>query len=276
MADVVWIDGELVPTAEATVSVLDHGLTAGDGVFETIKVYDDVPVAARRHLARLRSSAAVMALAVPWSDAELRGAVVAVATQVSRLQARVRITVTGGVGPPGLMRGGPPTVIITAGHLAAAEPSVAVCTVPWPRNERSPLAGVKTTSYAESVHALAYAHAQSADNREAIFANTAGRLCEGTTSNVFVATGGQLFTPPLGAGCLAGVTRALVMEVVAVVEEDLPLAVLETADEIFLTSTTRDVQPVHQVDDRRLVIPGPLTAAAQQAYRELLARDLDP
>ncbi|MDQ2650826.1 MAG: aminotransferase class IV, partial [Actinomycetota bacterium] len=151
-------------------------------------------------------------------------------------------------------------------------PSTAVVTVPWTRNERSAVAGIKTTSYAENVRALARAHERGAS--EALFANTVGQLCEGTGSNVFVVVDGTVLTPPLSSGCLAGVTRALVLECHDVTEQDLPLDVLRTADEVFLTSTGRDVQAVHQIDDRALD-PGPITAEAAAAFAEL-ATDLDP
>ena len=119
------------------------------------------------------------------------------------------------------------------------------------------MAGIKTTSYAENVKALA--HARARGRTEAIFATTTDLLCEGTGSNVFVGIGGRLLTPPLSSGCLAGVTRDLVLEVTDAVEEDVPMAAFLAADEVFLTSTGRDVQPVHRVDDRSLPDHGPLT-----------------
>src|SRR5690606_28034602 len=131
------------------------------------------------------------------------------------------------------------------------EPDTTAVTVPWPRNDRSPLAGVKTTSYAENVVALAEARKVGAT--EALMANTRGNLCEGTGSNVFLATGDRLLTPPLMAGCLAGVTRALVLELLPEADEDdLPLAALAEADEVLLTSTTRGVQPLRALDGRAL------------------------
>src|SRR5207253_4095293 len=127
---------------------------------------------------------------------------------------RVRVTVTGGPSPLGSERGpGSPTVIVAASALAAWPATVDVAGVPWPRNERGALAGLKTVSYAENVVALAWAHERGAD--EAIFANLAGRLCEGTGTNVFVAHDGRLLTPPLPSGCLAGVTRQLLLELAA-------------------------------------------------------------
>jgi branched-chain amino acid aminotransferase len=150
-----------------------------------------------------------------------------------------------------------------------------VATVPWRRNEHSALAGVKSTSYADNVVALRAAEAAGAD--EAILANTAGLLCEGTGSNVFVGVGGRLVTPPLSSGCLGGVTRELLLEVADVAEEDLPLSALAGADEAFLTSSTRDVHPIETVDGRPLPhCPGPLTATARAAFAALVSSTLDP
>ena len=166
-------------------------------------------------------------------------------------------------------------MLITAGPSAPAPTTVDVVTVPWRRNEHSAVAGLKTTSYAENVVALARARAAGAD--EAIFANTAGDLCEGTGSNVFVVHDGRLLTPPLSSGCLAGITRELLAEVVEVEERPLPLDALARADEAFLTSSTRDVVPIARVDGRPLPrAPGPVTAACAEAYTALAARDLDP
>ena len=131
-----------------------------------------------------------------------------------------------------------------------------MCVVPWPRNERGAMAGIKTTSYAENVKALAYAKARGCT--EAIFPTTTDLLSEGTGSNVFVGIGGRLLTPPLSSGCLAGVTRDLVLEVTDAIEEDIPMAAFLAADDVFLTSTGRDVQPVDRIDDRDA--PGPRPA----------------
>ena len=122
-------------------------------------------------------------------------------------------------------------------------------TVPWPRNERGALAGLKTTSYGENVVALAYAAERHAS--EAIFANIAGNLCEGTGSNVFYVLDGELRTPTLASGCLAGISRALVLEWYGGREVDEPVDVLREASEVFLVSTTRDVQAVRACDGRR-------------------------
>jgi branched-chain amino acid aminotransferase len=273
--ELVAIDGRLVRTADAAISAFDHGLTVGDGVFETIQLIRGEPFAARRHLLRLRRSLAGLGIDLAVEDAALRATMADLIT-ANRVQAgRLRLTVTGGVSPLGSDRGtSGPTVVIATAPLPSWEPATAVVTVPWPRNERSAVAGLKTTSYAENVVALERAHAQGAS--EAIFANTVGHLCEGTGSNIFVGVGGRLLTPPLASGCLAGITRELVCELVEVAETDLTMADLPTVEEAFLTSSTRDVQPIASIDGRPLPAPGPLTTAAAAAFADLLTRDLDP
>ncbi len=272
----VWINGTLLPDEQARVSVFDHGLVVGDGVFEALKVIDGVPFALSRHLARLARSAAGMQLPEPDLD-EIRAGVLALVAASGRpARARLRITLTGGISPLGSQRGdGPMTAIIALGSLPEHEPACDVVSVPWPRNERGVLAGLKTTSYAENVRALRYAIDRG--GQEAIFANLAGHLCEGTGANVFVVSGGRLLTPPLSSGCLAGVTRDLVIEWAGAVEEDLPAGALAAADEAFLTGTTRDVMPIRTVDSVPLrAAPGPVTATAAEAFSARSAECLDP
>lgn len=263
----VWLDGELVDESLARVSPLDHGLTVGDGVFETLKAYGGRVFAVDRHLDRLARSAASLGLTPP-DGSTLAAAIDAVAAANNVGEGTVRVTVTGGHGPLGSARGeGGPTVIVSCGPERRWPPTSDVVVVPWPRNERGALAGLKTISYAENVVALAWARERGGD--EAVFANTAGSLCEGTGTNVFLVVGGRLVTPPLSAGCLPGVTRDLVLELTGAVEEDAPVTALAEADEAFLTSTTREVQPIASVDGHP--IPrGPVTAAAAAALRDFI------
>ncbi|MFF0278171.1 MULTISPECIES: aminotransferase class IV [unclassified Streptomyces] len=271
----IWVNGGLHDAEAATVSVLDHGLTVGDGVFETVKAERGGTFALTLHLERLTRSARGLGLPDPDLD-EVRRACAAVLEANPMELGRLRITYTGGVSPLGSERGEAGTgLVVGLGETARRADSTAVITVPWTRNERGALTGLKTTSYAENVVALARAREQGAS--EALFANTVGRLCEGTGSNVFVVVGGRILTPPVASGCLAGITRALTVEWTGAQEADLPLDVLESADEVFLTSTLRDVQAVHRVDGRELSpAPGPVTAKAMRIFDEHAARDRDP
>jgi branched-chain amino acid aminotransferase len=271
-----WVNGTILEAAESFVSVFDHGLTVGDGVFETTKVVDGTPFALNRHLLRLQSSA--RGLGLPDPDLDLvRHAVADVLLENDTTEPlRLRITYTGGVSPLGSDRGdSAPTLVVAVAPLKVWAPRAELATVPWPRNERSPTAGLKTTSYADNVIALSYAKARGAS--EAVLANTAGHLCEGTGSNVFVVLGGQIVTPPLSSGCLAGVSRALVLEWIGGEERDLLMTVLRDAEEIFLTSATRDIQAVQRVDDRVLPqAPGPVTQRAAEVFAKRAADDVDP
>ena len=276
----IWIGegnvGSLVPQDEALVSVLDHGFTVGDGVFETMKVVDGRVFALSRHLRRLDRSAASLGLVAP-SHEVIREAVSEVLFANPELlsgTARLRVTLTGGISPLGSDRGqASPTLVVAVMASKAWSDSTSIATVPWVRNERSAISGAKTTSYAENVVALDYAHQRGAS--EAIFANTVGQLCEGTGSNVFVVVDGVVLTPTLGSGCLAGITRELVLEWTDAREADVDLGVLQTAEEIFLTSSTRDVHPVILADDRELKA-GPVTAAIRETFRLKSSADLDP
>lgn len=280
---VFWVDGRLVPADQATTSARDHGLVVGDGVFEAVKVDHGHPFALTRHIDRMARSAAGMEL--PGFDpARLRVAVdellAANADLLVSSHDVLRITFTAGPGLLGSGRLDPaqasPTLVlgITPGH--APDPATTVVTVPWRRNEQGALSGLKTTSYGENVLALARAHAAGAS--EALFANTQGLLCEGTGTNVFVVHDGRLSTPPLTSGCLAGVTRALVFDWYGGEEVDLPFDALTTADEVFVTSTTRDVQAVTAVDGRPVGdgTVGEVTRAAAAAFAAGQADRSDP
>ncbi|WP_028473499.1 aminotransferase class IV [Nocardioides alkalitolerans] len=270
-----WVNGRLLENAdEPALVATDHGVTVGDGVFESIKVLDGRPFALTRHLDRLQTSADGLGLTGVDVDA-VRSGIDAVLAAEHVDFGRLRVTVTGGPAPLGSGRGdAAPTLLVSAVSMQPFPVSTSVVTVPWRRNEHGAVSGLKTTSYAENVVALA--HAVERGGSEAIFANTAGDLCEGTGSNVFYVVEGELRTPTLASGCLAGVTRALVLEWFGGREVDEPIEVAEQADEVFLVSTTRDVQAVHQWGERRFPAPGPITERAQEAWREREPQDIDP
>ena len=269
-----WVDGQLVEPGTATVRADDHAVVVGDGVFETMKVVDGTAFALSRHLRRLDRSAAGLGLDEPDED-RIRTAVgeVLAADPSAGL---LRITWSSGAGPWGSGRGdGPGTLVAGSGPPNVWPSAERVHLVPWARNEHGPLVGLKTTSYAENV--LALATAKRVGCSEALFANTAGHLCEGTGTNVFLVVDGAVLTPPLSSGCLAGVTRELVMELADVVERDIDPAGFASAEEAFLTSTTRDVNPISAVDEVDLpAAPGPVTAGLMAAFADLIARTTDP
>lgn len=272
-----WLNGQLLddPTAGA-VAVTDHGFTVGDGVFEAVKTIHGVPFALGRHLERLARSAAGLGLPAPDLDGVRRGVAAVAEGGEGDPIGRLRITWTAGPHPMGSGRGGgPATLVVAYSAIEHAPASTTVVTVPWTRNEHGATAGLKTTSYAENVIALAHAHERGGS--EAVLANTAGALCEGTGSNLFYVLDGELRTPTLASGCLAGITRELVVEWCGAREVDAPLTeVRDRASEVFLVSTTRDVQAVSRWDDRELPAPGPVTRRCAETWASREAETMEP
>ncbi len=282
MGVTVWINGALQSTEEVGISPFDHGVTVGNGVFETMLASDGSPFAFTRHYERLNRSAEMMGLSVRSREELWRASLeVLQANELVGCRSRLRITVTGGPAPLGSERGEQgETTLVAASPSAEWGDTEDVIVVPYSRNEHGALAGIKSTSYGENVVALAEARRRGAG--EAIFANTRGELCEGTGSNVFLVSGGLLITPPLSSGCLAGVTRALVIELceregIVLEEKAVPISSLERAEEAFLTSTTREVQPIREVDGRLISnVPGEVTSRLQRSFRVLMDAELDP
>ena len=278
----IWLDDVLINLADARISPLDRGLTVGDGVFETLRVYDGEPFAFTRHFDRLHRSASALGLSVPTADV-IRSAAHDVIVANDLRSARLRVTVTGGEGPPGSSRAGAVArVSVIAVPFTPGPATTTVVVAPWTRNERSATAGLKTISYAANVRALAYAESHNAG--EAIFANTHDNLCEATGSNVFVVTATGLATPPEAAGCLLGVTRGLVVELaqelgIPCAERDITMDEFRTAAGVFLSSTTREVQPVTAIDGSLVSTSPEASSIGEQlraAYQSLRARTMDP
>jgi branched-chain amino acid aminotransferase len=230
----VWLNGDLLDAEEAHISPLDRGFLLGEGVFETFRSYAGKLPTITEHLGRLASGCDVLGLEPP-DTATLLAGVHSLLGENELEDARLRITVTRR------------TVLATANPLEPWPETATAVIAPWAHNEMSPLAGVKTTSRADTLMGGQYARQKGAD--EALFFNFAGNLCEATTANVFVVREGRVETPPLSAGCLPGITRGRVLKLcrklgVDAIETDISRRTLEEADERFLTSSTRGIQPL--------------------------------
>jgi len=278
----VYIDGRLYPASEAKVSVYDHGLLYGDGVFEGVRVYDGLAFKLREHIDRLYDSAKVIKLDVPMSKEELVEAVVKVLRANGLRDGYVRIVVTRGVGDLGLdpRKCRRPTVIIIADAiqiysdearrkgLTAIISSVRRDAVDATSHE------AKTLNYLNSI--LAKIEANEAGVDEAIMLDHRGFVAEGTGDNVFIVKGGVVYTPPRTAGILPGITRGCVIQLcrelgIPVVERDLTVVELYTADEVFVTGTAAEVMPVTVINGRPIGDgrPGPVTMRLMEEFRRL-------
>jgi branched-chain amino acid aminotransferase len=271
----IWLNGRIYDEPhEATIAATDHGLLVGDGVFETLKVTEQGAFAVRRHLNRMSRSAAALGLPAP-DHILIREGIAAVLEGRDFPRGKLRITYTGGRGPLGSEAPfGPPSLVVALAPADAAAPLTSIVTAPWTRNERGALTGVKSTSYAENVRTLAYAAERGCS--EAIFLNTAGHVCEGTGTNIFLVFGDTIVTPPLSSGPLAGVTRELIMERTLVQERELTLNEAKAADEAFLTSSMRDVQGIERWDDQIFNRTRPVTQALATRFAEWFDADIDP
>ncbi len=271
----IWANGRLYDDSnEPTVSVRDHGLVVGDGVFEALKVTSDGVFAIQRHLNRMDRSAAAMGLPAP--DHQLiREGIAAVLEGRTFTDGKIRITYTGGLGPLGSQAAyGPVTLVVAAEATAPVPSTTTIVTVPWRRNEFGALTGVKSTSYAENVRALAYATDRGAS--ESIFLNTTGNVCEGTGSNIFFVFGDEVVTPPLSAGALAGITREVLLEWTDITERDVVPSEALAADEVFITSSLRDVQGVTQWDETAFAADAPATARIARLFTDRSEANLEP
>jgi branched-chain amino acid aminotransferase len=275
---IAWVDGVWHDdAASASVSVLDHGLLYGDGVFEGIRFYAETPFLLSAHLRRLRASARCLMIDVRHDDAELGGLCEAAITRFDDADGYLRLIVTRGRGLLGVSSHTcerPTTILIAASlQLYPAElyeRGVDVITSSLRRSAPDSVAPqIKSLNYLTSVLAAAEARARGA--HEALLLNGAGEIAECTADNVFLVRGGRAATPPGSAGALEGITRGHVIELlradgVAVDERTLVSSDAWTADEAFLTGTGAEVVPIASVDGRRLAAPGPITLRAQKLF----------
>lgn len=281
-----WVDDGLVDAAEACVSVFDRGFRTGEGVFETLRAYGTHPFRLEAHLERAAAGAETLGFDLPD---HLRRAVVETteANAIDGEDLAVRVTVTAGrldpegTFPPTTDAERPPTVVVTTNVLRYGSEmyrdGLSATVVPWSRE----IPQVKAVSYLAASLARREAHRQGAD--EALLTDQRGMVLEGSYSNVFAVIRGVLVTPPLEAGILAGVTRAVTLDVAGaegLALEERPLSVTELveADEAFLTASTREIVPLVRVAGRIVGNgrPGPVTAALHEGYRGEVRREIEP
>ena len=277
----VWINGERQADDRPHVSAHDRGLTLADGVFETMRARGGTIFRLGRHLARLERSLAVLEIPLP---PELREWV-SDAARTAGDDASIRLTVTRGAGPAGVAppAAPQPTVIVSVGPIPSFPSTLysdglSAYVVSGRRNEYAMTAGLKTLAYVDSVAGLLEARRAGAD--EALFLDTEGHCSEASSSNLFIATGTDLATPPLSCGVLPGITRETVIELaraegMAVAERAIGLHEVRAAKEAFLTSSLRGIAPLVRIGGTPIgrATPGELTRRLTAAYLALVDRE---
>lgn len=285
----VYIDGKYYSERDAKISVFDHGLLYGDGIFEGIRAYNGRVFLLDEHVDRLFCSAKALLLKMPMSRKAISRAVVET-FRVNRIRdGYARLVVTRGPGSLGLNphRCKKPSVIVIAGKIQLYPKSfydkgLDIITVPTVRNLHSALnPAIKSLNYLNNI--LAKIEASNAGCEEAVMLNSEGFVAEGTGDNLFIVQGGQLMTPPLYAGALYGITRATVMDLALeagfpVIETNLTRYDLFNADECFLTGTGAELVPVVKIDGRRIGTgrPGRITRKLVDAYHALTQASGEP
>ncbi len=277
----VYLDGRFVPQEKAMVSVFDHGFLYGDGIYETMRVYNGTFFLLRQHLVRLRSSAKAIALTLPLPPDGIADALQKTVSINKLRNAYVRIHLSRGLGAIGLDPAlcPAPTMVIVAKPFhdyppAQYEQGVRVSLVNTRRNHPAALPpSIKSTNFLNNI--LAKIESIKAGAVEGIMLNWEGHVAEGTVSNIFLVRRGVLYTPSVKTGILAGVTRGLVLRLakksrIPVKESLLLPKDLAAADECFLTNTTMEIMPVTAIGKKRVGNgrPGPITGLLRQAYRK--------
>jgi branched-chain amino acid aminotransferase len=281
MRGAVYVNGKVAPADQAVVPVYDHGFVYGEGVYETLRTYNLVPFLYDRHLRRLRQSAGRLLLEVPFDDGTLLSWIEQTIAAAGELhEAYIRILLTRGVGDLNYdpkSTPNPTTVIIVKPFEPPAarvfEQGIRISLVEMLRNHpQSVNPSIKSNNLLNNAMAMQAAYRSGAE--EALMCNYRGELTECSQANFFMVRGGAVLTPPSEAGLLEGVTRAFIFELgrelgIDVREETLRPKDLESADEMFITSTTRELSPVVRVDDRVVGdgTPGPTTQRLLRAYQ---------
>jgi branched-chain amino acid aminotransferase len=285
----IYIDGKYYDERNAKVSVFDHGLLYGDGIFEGIRAYNGRVFKLKEHIDRLFYSAKAILLEIPMAHADIMAATVETCRRNRIRDGYIRLVVTRGAGTLGLNPRSckKPSVIIIAGKIQLYpqelyQQGMDIITVPTTRNLHSALnPAIKSLNYLNNI--LAKIEANNAGCEEAIMLNAEGFVAECTGDNIFVVKEGHLLTPPLSAGALYGITRRTVMELaaqsgLAVSEPDLTRYDLFNADECFLTGTAAEIMPVVKIDGRVIGSgkPGPVTRNLVTKYHTLTKASGEP
>ena len=278
----IFIDGKYYSERDAKVSVFDHGLLYGDGVFEGIRAYNGRVFKLKEHIDRLFYSAKAILLDIPMNHAQIMQATVDTIRANKLRDCYVRLLVTRGIGTLGLNPRSckNPSVIIIAGKIQVYpqelyDRGMDIVTVPTVRNLHSAVnPAIKSLNYLNNI--LAKIEANNAGVEEAVMLNAEGFVAECTADNLFIIKGGALYTPPLYAGALYGITRGTVMEIaelsgMKVIEKNLTRYDLFCADECFLTGTGAEIMPVIKIDGRSIGTgkPGPQTRKLVAEYHAL-------
>ena len=278
----IYIDGEYFAESDAKISVFDHGLLYGDGVFEGIRFYNGRVFRLEEHFERLWDSARSICLEIPISQKEMTDALLETIRKNDLREGYVRLIVTRGVGNLGLnpAQCKRPSIIIIATTIAlypkeVCERGLTVVTCPTRRTNPAALnPAVKSLNYLNNVMARIEANLAGAD--EALMLNDAGNVAECTADNVFVIKHEHIFTPPIAAGALRGITRSVVFQIAAelnlkITETDITRHDVFVADECFLTGTAAELIPVIKADGRQIGEgkPGPVTKKMIGRFHEL-------
>src|SRR3954467_3988014 len=279
----IYIDGKFYDEKNARISVFDHGLLYGDGIFEGIRAYNGRVFKLKEHIDRLFYSAKAILLTIPLSHDGISQAVIDTCRRNKIRDGYIRLVVTRGGGGLGLNpnRCKRPSIIVIADKIQlypveSYEGGLDIVTVPTVRNLHSALnPAIKSLNYLNNI--MAKIEANNSGCEEAIMLNAEGYVSECTGDNIFIVKGNQLFTPPLSAGALYGITRGVVMDLarqagLQVSEPNLTRYDLFNADECFLTGTGAEVVPVVKIDGRVIGsgIPGPRTRDLVKKYHELV------
>ena len=280
----VYIDGEFYPKSESKISVYDHGLLYGDGVFEGIRAYNGVVFKLKEHIDRLYRSAHSIMLKISMTKSEMTKAVLETLKKNNLKDAYIRLVVTRGVGDLGLdpRKCSKPTIIIIAEprlqlHAPEVKEKGITTTITWVKRDSvdATTHEIKSLNYLNSILGKIEANIVGVD--EAICLDKTGFVCEGVAENIFIVKEDKIFTPPISSGALHGITRTVIMKSAKklgyeVIERNITPNELFTADEVFFTGTAAEVAPIREINKRTIGNgkPGPVTKRIMERFYKLI------